>query len=272
MHARFYSFLSVTAFALGVFFLSPLVTQASFYPGQTTDPNCLPSDPTCVISSVASSTANSIPYYASNGSVLSATSTFQILANGTASTSGATLSKSTLTGTTTNSDTISGGTINSYITQHCTTITDYNSTSSVIPSGGGFTKVIMDTVLNDPDTAADLANSQIKVPSWAKHVQVSGHIDFPVQNNGNGYASLHLFRRDAYTPEAYYHVRTYYPATTTPGNYISIFASSPVIPITYYLGTTETWQLYAWQNSGASVDVATNFSGPASWLEVCFYP
>ncbi|MHB8710209.1 MAG: hypothetical protein ACYC6X_01490 [Minisyncoccota bacterium] len=103
--------LSITALALSIFLLSPLATQASFYPGQTTDPGCLPSDSTCIVSSIASSTANSIPYYASNGSVLSATSTFQILANGTASTTGGMLSNTTLIGTTTNSGTISGGTL-----------------------------------------------------------------------------------------------------------------------------------------------------------------
>lgn len=68
----------------------PLAAQASVYlPGATTNPDCAPTDPpaTCGISTiVASSTANSIPYYAANGSALSATSTFQILANGTAST------------------------------------------------------------------------------------------------------------------------------------------------------------------------------------------
>ncbi|MHB8660925.1 MAG: hypothetical protein ACYC75_03275 [Minisyncoccota bacterium] len=100
MFPRFYSpfFTLSLALALGSFLVlgAPLTTQASFYPGQTTDPGCLPSDPTCVISSIASSTANSIPYYALNGSVLSATSTIQVLANGTASTTGAKLNGTTV--------------------------------------------------------------------------------------------------------------------------------------------------------------------------------
>jgi hypothetical protein len=83
-------FLSTIALTVSLFLLAPLSAQASLYlPGATIDPDCPPTDPlsSCgVLSVVASGTANSIPYYATSGSVLSATSTFQILANGTAST------------------------------------------------------------------------------------------------------------------------------------------------------------------------------------------
>lgn len=70
----------------GGFFAAP--THAALYaPGETLDPACAPTDSNCgIITTVASSTANSIPYYASNGSALSATSTFQILSTGAAST------------------------------------------------------------------------------------------------------------------------------------------------------------------------------------------
>lgn len=82
------SFLGTFVFVASVFFIVPLAAQAALYlPGATLDPACAPTDPNCGISTiVASSTANSIPYYAANGSALSATSTFQILSNGTAST------------------------------------------------------------------------------------------------------------------------------------------------------------------------------------------
>jgi len=54
-----------------------------YSPGQTLDPACAPTDLNCGIATVvASSTANGIPYYAANGSILSATSTVTILQNG----------------------------------------------------------------------------------------------------------------------------------------------------------------------------------------------
>ncbi len=54
-----------------------------YAPGATLDPACAPTDTNCgVSSSVASSTANSVPYYAANGSILSATSSLTILSNG----------------------------------------------------------------------------------------------------------------------------------------------------------------------------------------------
>ena len=58
--------------------------QAAFYsPGETLDPACAPTDPGCgIVLTVATSTANSIPYYAESGGILSATSTLSILQNG----------------------------------------------------------------------------------------------------------------------------------------------------------------------------------------------
>jgi hypothetical protein len=90
-HASYSLSLSLSvALALGSIFLlgAPPAAQAALYlPGETLDPACAPTDSNCGISTiVASSTANSIPYYAANGSSLSATSTFQILASGIAST------------------------------------------------------------------------------------------------------------------------------------------------------------------------------------------
>ena len=65
-----------------VFAVAPPAFAALYSPGQTLDPACAPTDPGCGISTiVASSTANSIPYYAANGSALSATSTITILQN-----------------------------------------------------------------------------------------------------------------------------------------------------------------------------------------------
>lgn len=81
-------FLSTIALTVSLFLLTPLAAQAALYlPGETLNPACAPTDSGCGISNiVATGVANSIPYYAANGGILSATSTFQILANGTAST------------------------------------------------------------------------------------------------------------------------------------------------------------------------------------------
>jgi hypothetical protein len=77
-------FLSITALMVSAFFFAPFTTHAALYlPGETLDPACAPTALNCGIAALtASSTANSIPYYAANGSILSATSTFTILSNG----------------------------------------------------------------------------------------------------------------------------------------------------------------------------------------------
>ncbi len=83
MHVRFLS-LSIVVLALGGFFVFVVpFTEASYLPGATLDPSCFPTDPTCIVTSLtASGTVGQIPYYASAGNVLSATSTVTILQNG----------------------------------------------------------------------------------------------------------------------------------------------------------------------------------------------
>jgi hypothetical protein len=59
------------------------VHAALYAPGATLNPNCAPTDQNCGIENlVASSTADAVPYYAANGTVLSATSSITILQNG----------------------------------------------------------------------------------------------------------------------------------------------------------------------------------------------
>jgi hypothetical protein len=73
----------LTLILMLAFAIAPPALAALYAPGATLDPACAPTDLNCGISTqVASSTANSIPYYAANGSILSATSTLSILQNG----------------------------------------------------------------------------------------------------------------------------------------------------------------------------------------------
>lgn len=79
------SFLLAALFTTLLFSASP-VHAAYYQPGETLDPDCAPTDPDC---GIASSTPNvgaglqgQVPYYASNGSVLTATSSITILQNG----------------------------------------------------------------------------------------------------------------------------------------------------------------------------------------------
>lgn len=148
----------------------------------------------------------------------------------------------------------------------CATITSSGGTYTTLPINQ-MTQIIFDTVLSDPDGAADLPHSQIKVPSWAKYVQVRGHVDFTWDGLA-GYASLHLFRNNTSTPEAYYHVRVSYPGSYPP-DYVTAFGSSPIVPVK---GANETWQLYGWQSTNAPVEAPVRAGGPGAWLEVCFYP
>src|ERR1017187_6173932 len=75
-----------TVIVFGVLGLPSFASATLYAPGATLDPTCAPTDMNCgVLSAVASSTANSIPYYAVNGSILSATSSVTILTSGTLS-------------------------------------------------------------------------------------------------------------------------------------------------------------------------------------------
>ena len=154
---------------------------------------------------------------------------------------------------------------------HCTSLYAAGNTTitTATGSGGFMVKVLLDTVLNDPDSAADLANHQIIVPSWAHHIRTLAHADFPVQNIGNGYARLHLFRNNTATVEAFYHAGNFYPATSL-GQGQGTISYTPVLAESIVAPTTpgETWQLYAWQDTGASVVIG----GVSVWMEACFYP
>jgi len=63
---------------------TPYSAHAVLYlPGETLDPACAPTDAECgIVGQVASSTIGSIPYYATNGSALSATTALTIASNG----------------------------------------------------------------------------------------------------------------------------------------------------------------------------------------------
>lgn len=117
----------------------------------------------------------------------------------------------------------------------------------------------------DTDSAADTVNSQIVIPSWVNFVNVTGHATFPPQNTSStGECSVHLFRGDAATTDAHYHVRAAYIATANAYQYTSITATTGWIPVQTL---NETWQLYVWQNSGAAVvlNLAKEY-----WLNIQF--
>lgn len=65
-------------------FVPAFSAQAALYaPGETLDPACPPTDPGCGIQpQVGTGTTGQVPYYAANGTVLSATSSITILSNG----------------------------------------------------------------------------------------------------------------------------------------------------------------------------------------------
>lgn len=146
---------------------------------------------------------------------------------------------------------------------HCTSVVASSGTITLLPSAA-YKKIQLATVLYDSDVAADIVNSQIVVPSWAANVQVTGHIQFPVQNLKNAWAGGHLFRNNSPTSEGFYHSRTYYPMSTDSLGYVSLVMVSPVIPVQ---SVNETWQLFGWQDSGGTQYVG----GQGNWLQVCFY-
>lgn len=127
-------------------------------------------------------------------------------------------------------------------------------------------------VFFDTEDAADRANSQIIVPSWANWVYVAGHITWANQTNGDGAASCHLFRDDDGGGEAptledlFYHQRIAYPANL--GTYISQLATTGLwVPVT---AKNEKWSVHAWQNTGGSADLVG--SGKELWFAMYFKP
>ncbi|MHB1163491.1 MAG: beta strand repeat-containing protein [Minisyncoccota bacterium] len=84
MWSRYRSFLSAAVFVLGLLFVTPSAVQAAIYaPGATLDPACAPTDASCGVSNaVGSGTTGQVPYYASAGPSLTATSTLTILSSG----------------------------------------------------------------------------------------------------------------------------------------------------------------------------------------------
>lgn len=113
------------------------------YPDTDATPLMEPQAATPTDQQAAEKTAHSIPYYAADGSTLSTTSSLQILASGTASTTNATLN-----GTTTNEGTITGGVLDGYLKQNWTTITDSGYVGTNIPTNPTagritYTKIIL---------------------------------------------------------------------------------------------------------------------------------
>src|SRR5450631_3302719 len=84
MYARAITFFGALVAAASVFLLAIPVAEADlFAPGATLDPLCAPTDVNCGVQSIVGpGTVGQVPFYASTGSVLSATATFTILSNG----------------------------------------------------------------------------------------------------------------------------------------------------------------------------------------------
>jgi hypothetical protein len=141
-----------------------------------------------------------------------------------------------------------------------------------------FTKVALThTPLYDTHGAADVTNSKIIVPTWARYVSITGHLTFAAQATAAKVCSVHLFRNvsgdptldypdgDVPTPDARYHARLPYPLTTAP-EYISVAAVTGWIPV---LSPGEIWALYAWQNTGAAQNTGGSIE---NWLNIEFKP
>lgn len=109
----------------------------------------------------------------------------------------------------------------------------------------------------------------IVVPSWAKYISVVGHIEFPQQVDGDGFASVHLFRNAGATPlqgDMAYHFRTFYSASNP--SYTAITAYTGKIPV---MIQNEVWSLRGFQNSGAAQTLYGGFYGGLQWMTVEFY-
>ena len=108
----------------------------------------------------------------------------------------------------------------------------------------------------------------IVVPSWANYVSVIGHIEYPAQATGDGFASVHLFRNADATPpqgDAAFHARIGYSASNA--SYTSISAPTGKIPV---LIENEAWSLRGWQSSGGTRTIGGG-SGGQNWLSVEFF-
>lgn len=164
-----------------------------------------------------------------------------------------------------------GALIMGHITQHCTQLTASTNVSVPTATGAfsGFIKVPIDTIVADPDGMADTVNHNINTPTWAHWSRIRGHATFPIQNIGNGFASVHLFTNDSPT-QIHYHVREFYPANPSAlSPYLSLLAESSLMSV---LPSLSTYQLYVWQDTGGTVSLFDNVGGAEAWLEVCFYP
>lgn len=117
-------------------------------------------------------------------------------------------------------------------------------------------------VLFDTDNAADMANSQIIVPSWANWINISAHLAYQPQLTAAGLCDIHLFRNAAPTGEQFLHNVVYYPLNQP----VSLGPiSTGWKPVT---AVNEAWTLIARQSSGGAADIST--SQPNAWLAVYF--
>ncbi|MCX6788137.1 MAG: hypothetical protein NT108_03185 [Candidatus Kaiserbacteria bacterium] len=164
--------------------------QAAYYlPGETLNPACAPTDSGCGISSiVASSTANSIPYYAANGSVLSATSTFQILSNGTSSTTNLIVGNALTIGT------LSGflkATAGAVATALVNLTSDVTGILPIINGGTGLSALSGNQILytNSAGTAfVQVATSSLSIGGNAATVTTNANLTGDVTSTGNATA------------------------------------------------------------------------------------
>lgn len=164
-------------------------------------------------------------------------------------------------------------------------------TNTVVSATGlalsNYAKVQFDEKVIDTHNTGNLTTHRIAIPAGATHVQLTGHLSFPSQSVGSGRASVHLWRyipsgaqltpfglthfagvynQDRPTPEAHYHNRAFYPddPTILAENYTSLIAQTGFIPI---FSPQEEWSLYAWQNSGAPVNLEDAYE---CWLWAVF--
>jgi len=110
----------------------------------------------------------------------------------------------------------------------------------------------------------------IIVPSWATHINMTGHIEFPAISapSVDGFCSVHLFRNAGATPpqgDMAYHMRSFYGINNP--SYSSINATSGKLP---KLLTGESWSLRGFQNTGQSQSISNGPNGGKNWLNIEF--